>query len=138
MKVAIASQDLARIDAHLGWARHLMIYEVTAEGFRHLETVSFADGRPDGDPAKLPPRIAAVDGCQMVFVAEVGPEGEFALARQRIVPIRRFAGQPVVAALDALHSELRGSAPGWLRRIEQHYRLQGDDTARPPAPPSDR
>ena len=34
MKVAIATQDLARVDAHLGWARHLMIYEVSEEGWR--------------------------------------------------------------------------------------------------------
>jgi nitrogen fixation protein NifX len=127
MKVAIASQDLARIDAHLGWARHLMFYEVSEEGFRLLGTCAFSDGRADGDPGKLAPRVAALAGCQLVFVAEVGPEGEFALARERIVPIRRFAGQAVVTALDALQTELRGAGPAWLRRLEQRYRRETPD-----------
>jgi len=39
MRVAVATQDMARVDAHLGWARHLMIYEVSVEGYRYLPAV---------------------------------------------------------------------------------------------------
>ncbi len=123
MRVAVATQDLARIDAHLGWARHLMIYEVSDEGYRYLGTECFTTGlRPDGDPSKLIPRLAAIAGCQLVFVADVGPDGEIGLARNKAVPIRQFAGQPIALALEALRDGLRGSAPAWLRRIEQQYR----------------
>lgn len=122
MKVAIATQDLARVDAHFGWARHLMVYELSEEGYHYLETRPLPDGRQDGDPAKLGPRLAALADCQMVFVAAIGPDAEAALSQARIVPIRRFAGQPVAAALDALHAELRDQPPLWLRRLEQDYR----------------
>lgn len=126
MKVAIATQDLALIDAHLGWARYLMIYEVSDEGWHHLETAIFSTGlQADGDRAKLTERVRALAGCDLVFVAEVGPEGELELARTRAVPIRRFAGRPVVAALEALRDGLRGAAPSWLRQIEQRYRREG-------------
>lgn len=124
MRIAIATQDMARIDAHLGWASHLMIYEVSEEGYRYLTTASFSAGRQDGDHAKLMPRIEAMRGCNLVFAAEVGPEGEFALARCNAVPVRQFAGQPVVAALDALRNAMRGKATGWLRRAEQQYRRE--------------
>jgi nitrogen fixation protein NifX len=123
MKVAIATQDLARIDAHLGWARHLMFYEVSAEGWAYLGLASFDVGLvQDGDHGKLAPRLAALQGCALVFIAAVGPEGEGQLARARITPMRGFAGQPVAVALDSLSQGLRGRPPAWLRQCEQEYR----------------
>jgi nitrogen fixation protein NifX len=124
MKVAVATQALARIDAHLGWARHLMLFEVDAEGYCFLETASFPLGRQDGDHEKLTPRLKAMEGCQMVFVADVGPDGELGLARCRVTPIRQFAGQPIATALESLRDGMRGNMPGWLRRAEQDYRRQ--------------
>jgi nitrogen fixation protein NifX len=122
MKVAIATQGLARVDAHLGWARHLMIFEVDEEGYCFLETASFPGGRQDGDPNKLTPRLKAMEGCQLVFVADVGPDGELGLARSRVTPIRKFAGEPIALALEALRDGMRGQAPTWLRHAEQNYR----------------
>ena len=123
MRVAIATQDLARIDAHLGWARHLMLYEVSAEGYRHLRTASFRTGLgQDGDHGKLVPRLRALAGCTLVFVADVGPDGERALSLRRVAPVRSHAGQPVAAALDALRDRLRANQSPWLRREEQRGR----------------
>lgn len=135
MKVAFATQDLARIDAHLGWARHLMDYEVSAEGWVHLDTHRFESGlAADGDPAKLEPRLAALAGCSLVFAAEFGAEAEGACARLRVVPLRRFALQPIAAALEALQAGLRGSPPPWLRRCQQHYRRAANLDAGAEAP----
>jgi len=122
MKVAVATQALARIDAHLGWARHLMIFEVDQEGYCFLETASFPTGREDGDHGKLAPRLKAMEGCQIVFVADVGPDGELGLARSQVTPIRKFAGEPIALALEALRDEMRGPSPTWLRQAEQSYR----------------
>lgn len=119
MRVAIATQDLARVDAHLGWTRHLMLYEVSAEGYRHLRTTSFNSGlHQDGDHGKLAPRLKALQGCSLVFVADVGPDGEMGLARQRVAPVRQFAGQPIALALDALRDGLRSNRSRWLRHEE--------------------
>lgn len=126
MRVAIATQDLARIDAHLGWTRHLMLYEVSAEGYRHLRTASFRAGlAQDGDHGKLAPRLRALAGCTLVFVADVGPDGERALSRRRVTPVRSHAGQPVALALDALRDRLRANKSPWLRRQEQYARYNG-------------
>lgn len=127
MKVAIATQDMARINAHLGWAKHLMIYEVSEEGFAFLKTASFASGQQDGDHGKLVPRLEAVKGCNLIFAADIGPEGERGLARAKVIPIRQFANQPVALALEALCCGLRGKAPVWLRQLEQRSRLEDLD-----------
>lgn len=127
MRVAIATQDLARIDAHLGWARHLMLYEVSAEGHRHLHTASFNTGLlQDGDHDKLRPRLEVLRGCSLVFVADVGPDGELSLARQRVAPVRQFAGQPIAAALDAVRDGLRHNRSRWLRQAELRHRFDDD------------
>lgn len=123
MRIAIATQDLARIDAHLGWAKHLMLYEVSAEGYHHLRTASFRKGlHQDGDHTKLLSRLKALKGCALVFVADVGPDGEHGLARQRVAPLRQFAGQPIALALDALRDGLRSNPNRWLRHHEQAQR----------------
>lgn len=127
MKVAVATQDMARINAHLGWASHLMIYEVSEEGYAYVQTASFAGGQQNGDHAKLTSRLEAVKGCNLLFVADVGPDGELGLARAKVIPIRQFAGQPVAVALEALRDGLRGKAPAWLRVLEQRYRRDDMD-----------
>ncbi|WP_096704949.1 NifB/NifX family molybdenum-iron cluster-binding protein [Magnetospirillum sp. 15-1] len=127
MKVAIATQDLTRVDAHLGWARHLMLYEVDEEGYRYLDLVSFPSGRQDGDHSKLACRLAAMEGCQLLFAAEIGSDGEFGLARIKVTPIRKFAGEPVALALESLRDGMRGQVPPWLRQAEQKYRRENID-----------
>lgn len=127
MKVAIATQDLVRVNAHLGWAEHLMFFEVSEEGYIFVGASTFPAGRQDGDHDKLVPRLQALKGCNLLFAADVGPDGEVGLAREKVVPIRRFAGQSVAEALDALRDGLRGHAPPWLRQIERRSRSQGDD-----------
>ena len=125
MKIAIATQDLTHVDAHLGWARHLLLFDVTAEGYRYMGTRVFRQGlAQDGDHDKLAPRLRALRGCRMVFVVDVGPEGEAGLARAKVVPMRAYAGQPIVNALDALRDGLRRNPRGWLRREQQRERLQ--------------
>lgn len=133
MRVAIATQDLARIDAHFGWARHLMFYEVSAEGYHHLRTVSFRNGlQQDGDHSKLQPRVKALKGCSLVFVAAIGPDGEHQLTQLRVAPMRKFAGQPIAMALDALRDGLRSNPTPWLRHEEQRQRRRARPTSANP------
>ncbi|MDU6669593.1 MAG: NifB/NifX family molybdenum-iron cluster-binding protein [Bradyrhizobium sp.] len=42
MKVAFATQDLKRVDAHFGWAKNIAIYDLDPEGYRFVETVDRA------------------------------------------------------------------------------------------------
>lgn len=131
MKVAVATQDLTRVDAHLGWARHLLLYDVSAEGYRYLGTRVFRRGLlADGNGEKLVPRLRALRGCALVFLVDAGPAGEAGLAREHVVPVRSFAGQPIAAALDALRDGLRRNPKGWLRRAQQR-----DHSTRPMLPP---
>ena len=127
MKVAVATQDLARVDAHFGWARHLLIYEVSAEGVVWLELKEFSDSRQDGDPGKLSPRLAALQGVCLIFVADIGPEGEHALSQLGVTPVLQWKDRYIGQALESLRECLRTQPPPWLRRAEQTYRRAEKD-----------
>ncbi|MBY0432014.1 MAG: nitrogen fixation protein NifX [Rhodospirillales bacterium] len=123
MKVAFATQDLACINAHLGWARHLMIYDISAEGHHYLRTVRFRGQLDaDGDSGKLAAKLRALAGCALVFVAQVGEAAEARLLGRGITPVRQFAGQPVAVAIEALRTTLRQRPQRWLRLREQRHR----------------
>ena len=50
MKVAFATQDLKRVDAHFGWAKNIAIYEIGPEGHHFVEAVQFdGDLKEDGN-----------------------------------------------------------------------------------------
>ena len=54
MKVAFATQDLKRVDAHFGWARNIAIYDLEPEGYSFVEALQFeGDLKEDGKADKL-------------------------------------------------------------------------------------
>jgi nitrogen fixation protein NifX len=56
MKVAFATQDLKRVDAHFGWAKNIAVYEIAPEGHRFVEVFQFeGDLTEEGNEVKLAP-----------------------------------------------------------------------------------
>jgi nitrogen fixation protein NifX len=120
MRVAVATQDLTRVDAHFGWARHMMFFEVTPEGHHLLRTHRFRGTlRQDGDGAKLAPKLRAIRGCALVFVQDIGSDAVGKLAGLRVQAVRSYSGRPIAEALDDLSQRLRMRPPRWLRQQEQ-------------------
>ena len=39
MKIAFATQDLQRVDAHFGWAKNLAVYEISTQGYNLIEAI---------------------------------------------------------------------------------------------------
>lgn len=52
-------------------------------------------------------RIRALRGCSMVFVVDVDSGRRGRVGHARVVPMRAYAGKPIVNALDALRDGLR-------------------------------
>ena len=73
MKIAFATQDQQRVDAHFGWAKNIAIYEISPEGHRLLEAVQFSgDLQEDGNEDKLAPKLDAIADCAILYVAAIG------------------------------------------------------------------
>jgi nitrogen fixation protein NifX len=118
MKVAFATQDLERVDAHFGWAKNIAIYDLTADSYSFVESVAFAgDLQEDGNEDKLQPKLEAIKDCSILYVAAIGGSGAARVVAQNIHPMKVAQPEKISDLLDKLQVVLRGNPPPWLRKV---------------------
>ncbi|WP_407175773.1 nitrogen fixation protein NifX [Bradyrhizobium sp. STM 3562] len=117
MKVAFATQDLRRVDAHFGWARNIVIYDVGPGGHVFLKAIEFdGDLKEDGDEDKLAPKIEVVKDCAILYVAAIGGAAAARVVASNIHPIKVNEPESILALLEKLERVLKGTPPPWLRK----------------------
>ncbi len=117
MKVAFATQDLQRIDAHFGWAKQLSVYEVSPEGYQFVENFTFSgELEEDGNEDKLSPKLAAIGDCAIVYVAAIGGSAAARVVANKIHPVKVQKPEAILDILDRLVEVLKGTPPPWLRK----------------------
>jgi len=131
MKVAFATQDLERVDAHFGWAKHIAIYDLEPEGYTFLTAVEFeGDLKEDGDEDKLAPKLEAIKDCAILYVAAIGGSGAARVVAQNIHPMKVDQPEIIADLLEKLRGVLNGTPPPWLRKVMMKGKervLQFDD-----------
>ena len=117
MKVAFATQDQQRVDAHFGWAKHLAVYEIDGAGYRFVEDFTFGeDLAEDGNEDKLGPKLAAIGDCAIVYVAAIGGSAAARVVAAKLHPIKVAGPEPILDILDKLQEVLKGTPPPWMRK----------------------
>jgi nitrogen fixation protein NifX len=117
MKIAFATQDKQRVDAHFGWAKHIAIYDVTPEGYTYVETLDFGgELDEDGNEDKLVPKIEAIRDCAIVYVAAIGGSAAARVVAAKVHPIKVTQPEPIMDLLEKLQDVLQGTPPPWLRK----------------------
>ena len=117
MKVAFATQDLKRVDAHFGRAKNIAIYEISPEGHRLLESVQFSgDLQEDGNEDKLSPKLDAIADCAILYVAAIGGSGAARVVAKNIHPVKVAQPEDIVDILGKLQAVLAATPPPWLRK----------------------
>jgi nitrogen fixation protein NifX len=118
MKIAFATQDNVHINAHFGWASNIDVYDLTTEGYTFLETLTFGgELKEDGNEDKLEPKLKALKGCTIVYVADIGGSAAARLIGKRITPMKSHSeDEEIEAILAQLMHTLQGSPPPWLRK----------------------
>jgi nitrogen fixation protein NifX len=120
MKIAFATQDQQRVDAHFGWAEHLAVYDVTAEGYSFVHDFNYGDGlAEDGNEDKLAPKIDDIRDCAIVYVAAIGGSAAARVVAAKIHPVKVATPVPILDLLDKLQAVLKGTPPPWLRKALQ-------------------
>jgi nitrogen fixation protein NifX len=117
MKIAFATQDQQRVDAHFGWAKHLAVYEIDAAGHQFVQDFPFGeDLAEDGNEDKLAPKLEAIKDCAIVYVAAIGGSAAARVVASKIHPIKVTQPEPIVELLDRMQVVLSGTPPPWLRK----------------------
>jgi nitrogen fixation protein NifX len=118
MKVAFATQDLKRVDAHFGWAKNIAIYDVSPEGHRFIEAIQFdGDLKEDGNEDKLAPKIEAIKDCTILYVAAIGGSGAARVVANNIHPMKVAQPEAIDDLCVKLEDVLKGTPPPWLRKV---------------------
>jgi nitrogen fixation protein NifX len=119
MKIAFATKDSIHINAHFGWASKIDVYDLTVNGYTFLETLTFGgELKADGNEDKLEPKLKALAGCTIVYVADIGGSAAARLINRRITPMKsQSEEEEIEAILSQLMRTLQGSPPPWLRKV---------------------
>lgn len=117
MKVAFSTQDLQRVDAHFGWAKHISVYDVRPDGYDFVQNFTFeGDLNEDGNEDKLTPKLNAIQDCAIVYVSAIGGSAAARVVAHKIHPIKVNQPEPILDILDKLQEVLKGTPPPWLRK----------------------
>ena len=117
MKIAFATQDKERVDAHFGWAKSIVVYDVSPEGHRFIESFDFGDKlEEDGDEDKLAPKLEAIKDVAILYVAAIGGSGAARVVAMKIHPIKVPQPESIAEILEKLQGVLKGTPPPWLRK----------------------
>jgi nitrogen fixation protein NifX len=117
MKIAFATQDKQRVDAHFGWAKNIVVYQIDGQGYSFVENFEFGDKlEEDGDEDKLAPKLEAIKDCAIVYVAAIGGSAAARVVAVKIHPIKVNEPEAILDILDKLQVVLQGTPPPWLRK----------------------
>lgn len=117
MKIAFATQDKESVNAHFGWAKSIVVFEVSPQGHQFVESFEFGDKlEEDGDEDKLAPKLEAIKDCAIVYVAAIGGSGAARVVAMKIHPIKVPQPEPISEILEKLQVVLQGNPPPWLRK----------------------
>lgn len=125
MLVAFATTDLETVDAHFGTAPGFLLCEVDAAAAVRVAELRFSPADEDGDHGKIGPRLAALDGCALLFAAAVGPSAVAQLASLGIRAAPARPGERIDDLLARLVRLLAGTPPPWLQRALRRPPAQG-------------
>ena len=117
MRVAFATEDMKRVDAHFGWARNIMVYDLSSDTSSLVKTYIF-DGtlEEDGNEDKLTPKLEAIKDCAIVYVADIGGPAAARVVASRVHPIKSNSMETIEDLLEKIQNVMKGTPPPWLRK----------------------
>jgi nitrogen fixation protein NifX len=126
MKIAVATQDCQRVDAHFASAKTFMFYDVGPDGHSFLEAVQFdnvsdesgSHSKEEGDD-RLSAKIGALEGSAILFCRAIGGPAAARVVRAKVHPVKLPESEPIAQVIDRVRAMLKGNPPPWLRKALQ-------------------
>ena len=123
MKVAFATHDLHRVDAHFASAKTFMVFEVRPDSHVLLEAVQFdATSNEDGVHSedgedRLSAKINALEGVSLLFVRAIGGPAAARVIAARVHPVKLAEAEPIPQVVARIQAMMKGAPPPWLRKV---------------------
>ncbi len=117
MKIAFASKDNIHVNQHFGWCEKFYIYEVNEDNFALVDEVD-SSLKKDEEVEKLIYKIECVEGCDIVYVSQIGPKAANMVQSAGIYPMRASSEEEKIEeVIQSLQKMTKSNTPLWLKRI---------------------
>lgn len=126
MKIAFATTDGIAIDEHFGRAGMFVVYDLTKDGYRYLETRKFSEGRDLAieetrglgaiHDERVQKKVDKLSDCRIIYLTEIGGPSAARLVKKGIMPVKVRDTVPIEETLWRLAETVRTAPPPWLRK----------------------
>ncbi|GGF59576.1 nitrogen fixation protein NifX [Paenibacillus albidus] len=130
MKVAFATDDGIRVNAHFGQSPMFAVYNVTRSGGELLALRRLPEALHQDEAGKIDCRLAAIADCTLIFLMQIGASAAARVTRRQIMPVKVPFGSPVEEQVKRLVEMLQGKPPLWLAKVlrtEEEEAAYGSD-----------
>ena len=116
VRIACASNDAINVDGHFGSCSQFMIYQVSADDARLID--SRATESPEGLDAddKNRSRAELIQDCQVIYMASVGGPAAAKIVKLGIHPMKLPGVEPITDIIAQLQTVIAGTPPPWLAK----------------------
>ncbi|WP_339311384.1 nitrogen fixation protein NifX [Paenibacillus sp. FSL M7-0896] len=130
MKVAFATDDGSRVNAHFGQSPMFAVYNVTRAGAELVELRRLSAVPNQDEAGKIDSRLDSVGDCTLIFIMQIGASAAARVTRRKIMPVKVPPGSPIQEQLKRLVEMLQGKPPMWLAKVlraEEAEKNEGGD-----------
>ena len=117
LMVAFASSDGECVNQHFGSAQGFHVYGISGNQAILMATKSFPKEKKDGNEDKLKPKLAWLQGSDLVYVGSVGGSATKQLIMLGAHPIVVKGGPDIEEVIEELQEELNGTLSPMLERV---------------------
>lgn len=130
MKVAFATDDGSRVNAHFGQSSMFAVYNVTKNGGELVELRKLPAHLNQDEAGKIDSRLEAVSDCTLIFIMQIGASAAAKVTRRKIMPVKVPFGSPIDEQVKRLVEMLQGKPPMWLAKVlraEEEGKGEGEE-----------
>ncbi|WP_333874676.1 nitrogen fixation protein NifX [Methylobacter sp.] len=117
VRIACASNDGINVDGHFGSCSQFMIYQVSADQARLIETRNpeIPHGLEVDDKNVF--RAELIQDCQVLYIASVGGPAAAKIVKLGIHPMKLPGVETIADIIDQLQTVIAGTPPPWLAKV---------------------
>ena len=116
IKVAFATKDLEKINAHFGGAKEFVVYNVSKDGFVVDGVIKTDTSELTGD-AKTEFKVEALKGINIMYVESIGGTAAAKVIRAGINPMKVQEPRVIEDVLKELIEMINTNPPPWIKKI---------------------
>lgn len=117
MKIAFASKDNIHVNQHFGWCEKFYIYELGGDSAALVDEIDSSQ-KLEEEVEKLTYKISCVQGCDIIYVSQIGPKAAAMVQAAGIYPLRSSnENEKIEDTINSIQKMIKNNPPLWLKRI---------------------